>query len=128
MRYGQETGIGDVTVSKDDLLRIVNKNRAEHRTTFDAALVKFREKAIVELDAIIAELKAGQFPKHLASRLPRPEEHTADYDRAIRMLTMHTEATIALSEEAYARLVDDDWGWRDAFLSNTHSYIVADEA
>jgi hypothetical protein len=56
--------------------------------------------------------------------LPVPEEHLADYDRAIAMLERHIEPTIQLSETAYAQLVDDDWGWRDQFVSNTYSYLA----
>lgn len=122
MRGNKSTGMGDVTVAKAALITILRDNRAVHRKTFDVAVVKFREQAIERLDALITEIKQGKLPQ-LYVPLPMPEEHTGDYDRAIKMLEMHIEDTITLSEDAYARLVDDDWGWKQAFFSNTASYV-----
>jgi hypothetical protein len=67
---------------------------------------------------------ADLIPRHLSLSLPVPEVHTDDYDRILRMLKMHTEPTIELTEEAAMHLVDDQWGWSKSFASNTSSYLV----
>lgn len=117
------SGIGDVTVQKEELLTILRTNKEQHRTVFEQALVVFRKKAIAALDSRIEQLRKGEVP-NLYFNLPIPEEHTDDYDRAIRMLEMHVEPTVTLSEESCMRLVDDDWGWRDAFANNTRAYLA----
>lgn len=118
------TGMGDVTVAKAELLAIVEANRAAHWAVFQKACDKFRERAISKLNALADQVKRGDVPESLSVGLPIPEEHTDDYDRAIRMLRMHVGETVTLSEEACMRLVEDDWGWKQAFASNTSSYLV----
>lgn len=119
----QPVGMPDITVPKHQLLQILERNRTAHRNAYDRALEKFREQAIMRLDKMLAQVRAGKSPR-LYVDLPVPEEHTADYDRAIQMLAMDTTVDVKLSETAYARLVDDDWGWRDSFAANTSSYLV----
>lgn len=118
------TGIGEAELDKDKLLAVLRANRDKHHDVFERAVVKFREQAIQKLDGIIEQLRQGKTP-NLYVGLPVPEEHTDDYDRNIHMLEMHIGGTIMISEEAFLRLVEDDWGWRDAFASNTASYISA---
>lgn len=120
----ESTGMSEVTVRKQDLLDTLKKNREAHRSVFAQALIAFRQKALAELDQLIAQVNEGK-PVHIYSRLPVPEEHTADYDRAIDMLRMHVGDTVTLNEEAYAKFVADDWGWKSSFIANTGSYISA---
>lgn len=111
-----------ITVKVADLKTQLNKNMIKHRDTFDVAMDIFRNRAIETLDEQIATIRGGGLPdKYL--RLPIPEEHTSDYKRALEMLHWHTEDTISLTEDEFAQYVQDDWGWRQSFLSNTTSYV-----
>jgi hypothetical protein len=56
--------------------------------------------------------------------LPVPEEHTKDYDRAIRFISLDTREEIKLSEADAKSYVEDMWGWTASYLSNTSSYFV----
>lgn len=118
------SGINKITVDKSELLGVLQKNRTEHRRVYDAAVEKFRERAIAQLDRLVGTLRDGRMPKTLYIGLPIPEEHTRDYDRAMAMLRMHKDDVIELSEQGYLQLVNDDWGWKSAFASNTSSYVV----
>jgi len=52
-----------------------------------------------------------------------PEEHTADFDRAIEALEWHTGDEIELEEHQFEELVRNQWGWHRAFMANTTSYL-----
>jgi hypothetical protein len=72
-----------ITVSKPDLLKILQENRDKHR------------------------------------------DHTPDYDRIIRMVTMHIGDTFDLTESDFQAYVMDDWSWKRAFLDTSNSYAAA---
>src|SRR3954465_13466653 len=99
-RWGEQSGIGNITVRVDELIKTLEQNRAKHHDVFERALVEFRKQATADLEELIEVLKSGKVPKHVGSALPIPEEHIDDYDRAIAMLRRHTEPTIVLSEDA----------------------------
>lgn len=113
-----------ITVSVAQLLDTLRANKATHHDTFVKAMTVFRIKAIEVLDEQIASIHKGGLPDKFL-RLPIPEEHTEDYDRAIQMLEWHTEPTIELSMGEFTQYVQDNWGWRQNFLTNTASYANA---
>ena len=49
---GQNPAMKEIKVPKTELLKILNKNRAEHRDIFLKAQEKYREVVIKELDII----------------------------------------------------------------------------
>jgi len=75
----------DIRVQRIELLGKIKANRALHRDIFQRALVKFRERALEELDRRLLDIRHGR-KIDLYIGLPRPEDHTADYDRVIQML------------------------------------------
>lgn len=116
-----EIGMAPVRVDKDWLVRTVRSNRQQHHAVFVKACKQFKTLALQRLEALVDEVAAGKV-RSLHVPLPIPEEHTEDYDRAIRMLERHVDPTVELTEDAYRCLVDDEWGWRRSFLSNTVAY------
>jgi hypothetical protein len=113
------------TVRKEELLKILEENRAKHRRVFEAALAGWRKEAIAQVKATEARLLAGKNRSVQISML-MPRDHTADYDRAIRSVRMHTEDKIRLSEQDVAQYVEDDWGWRREFNRSASTYASAD--
>lgn len=127
-RYGQtELGISDITVDKAWLIETLQGNRQTHHDIFIQACDRFQERAIKELEDVMSRIREGQLPRMVGVQIPIPEEHTSDYDVAIKMLQRHIGDTFSLTEQAYRQLVEDDWGWRDAFASNTSSYLAPPE-
>lgn len=120
---GAGSGIGEVTVKKAELLEILRSNKGQHRQLFEIASEEWLDQAKEGLSKLVKEIRERRVVT-LFVNLPLPEEHTADYDRAIRMLEMHVEETVTLDEEAYAQLVDDDWGWKDQFNRTTAYYAA----
>lgn len=51
-----------------------------------------------------------------------PVEHTKDYERVIRMLTMSTADEITISESQFTQYVMDEWNWKAGFVGSTAMY------
>jgi len=115
-----------VTVYVDKLNEIIGQNRDAHRAIFLKALEGYQRKVLALLEERIAELKSGKVISHYIS-MPVPEDHTKDYDRILRMIEMHVEDTIVISQEDFAKYVMDDWEWKEKFLTTTAFYAKRDE-
>lgn len=114
----------DITVTKENLLEILRENRAKHRTVFLAALDGYAEAARTRLEEELKQLASGP-QRDLKILLTRPKDHTADYDRAIRMVELHTFSTITLSETDVMQYVQDDWVWKRDWNRKMSDYAAA---
>jgi len=111
-----------IRIKKDELLAAVKKNREGHRAVFEEALEGYRKQAVAELEAILAEAKAGKRIRRGVS-LIEPTDQTREYDRIIRALEMSTDQVIELSEGEFAQYVMDDWHWKGQFIATTQAYM-----
>lgn len=111
-----------VVVKVEDLLNVLRANRETHREKFLHAQDQFRARAISELDRSLEDARRGNEVRLFVS-LPKPEDHTADYDREIRMLEMHQDPVIEVRAAQFDQLVMDRWGWSGSFAANTLSYL-----
>src|SRR5258708_7168929 len=110
-------GLDEVRVTKEDLLKALQDNRAEHRQIFEEAIDAWHKSVQEKLAKMVEQAKRGPEHVELMVGLPRPEDHTKDYDRVIRMITMSKDDEFELSERDFAQFVMDEWGWQAAFLS-----------
>ena len=110
-----------ITVKKTELLSIIQENRTTHRTTFEEALKGFKAAAISQLESLLNRLRQGK-AANVSLHLPIPQDHTPDYDRAVRMLELHTEDTLCLTEHEFAKYVMDDWNWKREFATLCSGY------
>jgi hypothetical protein len=111
----------EIVVDKGELLDVLRTNRARHRDVFLKAQQGFRERAITELDRSLADARAGNDVR-LAVHLPKPEDHTEDYDREIRMLEMHQEPRVKIRAALFDQIVMDRWGWSATFNATNSAY------
>lgn len=116
-----------VTVNKSALIEKIKENRAEHKDLYDKAVAIYKERFIREAEKFLTEslehAKRGE-PFGQFVRLPVPEEHTEDFDRALEMLEWSLDEEIALEEHEFANLVQNEWGWARSFMQNTASYTA----
>lgn len=113
-----------VTVKKADLVKVVTDNRAEHRQIFEEAVEGYKKRAVELLEAHIERIKNGKLER-VAVSLPVPQDHTADYDRVLKMLDMSVDDTVTLDDGAFAEYVMDDWGWQRQFLTDSSAYSAS---
>ena len=87
------------------------------------AFAKFSDYAVEALQAALLEAKTGRGIK-LHFDLPVPHDHSAEYDRAIKMVEMSVDENLELTEPEFAQLVMDDWGWKQQFTASNSRYGV----
>lgn len=110
-----------IQVSKAELVKILEANRAKHRDLYDEACKNFLTRAQELLQQKLQDANKGIL---IDTRLglPIPEDHTKDYDRVLRMLSLEQRDTIELEEHDVQMYVMDEWNWRRAWAANTASY------
>lgn len=111
----------DIQVSKAQLIEVLEANKAKHRAIYEEAKTNFLKAAAEALQKKLEAVEHGRIVSlHIA--LPVPEDHTKDYERIIKMLTLELRDEILLSESDHQQFVLDDWAWRRAWVANTMSY------
>jgi hypothetical protein len=110
-----------VTVKVADLSKIVRENRGKHRAIFEEVLVNYKKQWIAELERMLTRVKRGKVINQYIA-LPVPKDHTRDYDRILKMLDMHTGETVVISQQDFARYVQDDWEWKREFYTSASNY------
>lgn len=112
----------EVRVTKAELLDKIRANREGHRDIFDAALRGYREAVLKWLEMQVDALKRGK-SFDVTFRLPAPEDHTIDYDRAILMLEMEVGNEVVIGQDEFAMFVMDDWQWKRQFTATVSNYL-----
>jgi hypothetical protein len=107
-------------MTRDDLLKIVQENKVRHAEMREDALKGSWEQAAAACEEAVDKLSKGA--PAVSIRMYLPEDHTADYDRAIRMLEMTTQTEIELNEHDFATLVDDDWDWARSWVASNKRF------
>jgi hypothetical protein len=110
-----------ITVDKTQLRERVQRNRDAHKTIFIQATEAFHERYIAEVTKFLEDAKNG-LRYELTIHLPRPEDHTADYDRVLEMIDMSVGDTMDLEELDVAYYIQDDWAWKRAWVGSTLNY------
>jgi len=111
----------EVLVSKAKLLAKLRSNRAEHREIFLDALAGWQDQVTRALEKAVEEAKIGKkFCTEI--NLPRPEDHTSDYDVAIEEVIWSVSNSVTLTLFEFRNFVLDDWGWKPDFIKSSASY------
>lgn len=110
-----------VKINRLHLLAAIKVNRDEHVTLFDRAQIGYRKAVIEALEERLLDAKHGK-PIVRGMALPEPQNHTQDYDRIIRMLSMSVEETIEISESEFDMYVMDNWSWAKLAKAQNMTY------
>ena len=103
------------------LLKVVSENRENHIAAYEDAVTNYKKFLKKELEKMLAQLADGKLIDQNI-KLRKPECHTKEYDKAIKMLTMTSDKEIELDEALFTQLVMDDWHWQRSFAANTMVY------
>lgn len=111
----------DVKVKVAELTAIVQANFAKHKEVVEEAFAKYRELAIAELDAMIAEAKAGKRIRRNVA-LIEPIDQSQEYEVALKKLAMCVEDVIEIGDLDFRQLVMDQWHWKGQFVASNSNY------
>lgn len=112
----------EMKMRRTDLTDVLKKNRSEHRVIFEKAVEGFVVQAQKELATLAERALKGWGHIQLAVRLPIPQDYTAEYDKAIKMLEMCIDDEIVITSDDFDRLVMDNWGWKKSFTDTVSNY------
>lgn len=112
----------DITVRKDELLAVLEKNRANHKTEYEKAFDGFQKAAEEWLEEQLKRLRKGKVIDRPVFPHQVPQDHTDEYDQIIGMLRMDTSETVDLNWSLYRQFVDDEWGWTADFTTTNAFY------
>ena len=113
----------EVKIDKGKLQFRVQENRDKHREVYERAMEGYRQE-VLKWFGIQMENAMADAGFETAFYMPRPEDHTEDYDRVLDMLTMSEDTVITLTSSEFAQYVRDDWGWKRDFMATSSNYIV----
>jgi hypothetical protein len=108
-------------VEKEEALRTLRENKERHRMIVQEARVGYVNKAKGMLSAKLDELANGKITA-LRFDLQVPEDHTDDYELAIKMLELHSHDHIEMSASDVRTLMMDEWDWLRSFLFTNARY------
>lgn len=110
-----------VKMKVSEVLECLRRNRSQHRGIFKDACDGYKAQFIEKLNKAVDALKAGELSTP-SLYMVAPDDHTDDYDYAIKMLEMTTQDEIELTEKDVAQYVMDDWGWKKQWDETVTSY------
>lgn len=116
-----------VKVEKEEAIKIITENRELHKKVVEESRAGYVKQAQEELASRMERLQRGEVvPLHFKLRVP--EDHTSDYDTAIKMLELHQDDCILMDTATVRQLIEDEWGWSDHFwsINSTYSKIAED--
>ena len=112
-----------VQVAKDKLLERLKQNRDQHDREYQEALGGYRSRLVLVLTRMFEAAKRKEDVSHKID-LTVPEDHLADYDRALQVMEWEQRDSLRLSQGEFDRYVMDNWSWSKKFKAVHASYIV----
>ena len=117
-----------VTIEASKLLRLLRKNREAHLKNYEEAFNAYLEAVKSDLEY---HLKALNNPEvgfadfihtgHL--RWDVPEDHTPEYDQAIKMVELSNKPDVQLDQISFREYVMDNWSWTPKFEQSIRRYV-----
>lgn len=109
-----------VKLNKDELLGIVRENKDKHVAAYKEAVKDFQIAVIKICNENMEILSAGGID---IKPLPhKPMTYESNYNRAIRMLELSVDTVVELDQYEFAKLVQDEWEWKQIFDTSNATY------
>jgi len=109
-----------VKINRDELLKIVRENKEKHIKEYEEAVNDFRLAVIKISNENMEIVNAGKID--IKSLPTKPTSYESNYVRVIRMLELSVDTVIELSQYDFAKLVLDEWEWKQIFSTSNSTY------
>jgi hypothetical protein len=112
-----------VKVKVKDLLKHVRENKKKHNSILRQATRGYWKECRGRISAARKAVSQKDFDwREPLMQLRVPEDHSDDYNSAIRMLEMCAEPIIEISREDFEAYVMNKWHWRSTFIATSVAY------
>lgn len=113
-------GMNDIRVTTDSLVVILRKNMDEHRALFTKAVEGYKIEATKQLEQRLRDITNSNGIIRVNFGLVPPEDHTSDYEAAIKALELSVDDEIHLDAQEFRQYVMNEWDWfENVTASNT---------
>ena len=103
------------------ILKIVKKNKENHQTIYNEAIINYKKILKQELQKLLNDVDNNIDIQH-EIRIRKPQHFLNEYDQIIMMLEMTTNEEIHLTSDMFAKIVMNNWDWKNKFEMNTTVY------
>jgi PleD family two-component response regulator len=114
----------DITVNKQKLIEVLEKNKKEHIKEYDLAMIGYKINVVKEYKSQLRKFRklsdeeVKNFSLGLNTSLPT--SHEDDFDLVIGMLNASVDDTLEITENQYREYYLNQWGWYSRWtLSNS---------
>ncbi len=111
-----------ILVDKEELMATLKENCATHGAVYEKAKAGYIKVTMRQLQDYVERLANGELLVQRFINSP-PEDHTSDYLDAIEMMNWATDTKIELTQAQFKQYVQDDWGWKDNWVTSTSQYL-----
>jgi hypothetical protein len=111
----------NIVAKRDEILATLKENLETHSTIVKEARDGYVEKAEKALLERLAQIKEGKVVE-LSFTLRPPQDHSAVYRTAIKMMELHQDKTIGLNSSQVQHLIQDEWDWTEQWLYDNSGY------
>ncbi len=119
------SGTKTYKVNKDNLIQKITQNRDKHLTEYTLAYERYLVALADELQEVLDRIhnKEKVTLKDIQD-LPKPENHTKEYDQVLGLLTMSIETEIEITPSDYSQYILDEWSWKHQVnFSNSYYHV-----
>jgi hypothetical protein len=110
------------TVDRDKLIITLRTNRDKHAEIVKEANAGYLKAALEAARNCIDALSGGKAVSIQKYVLQVPVDYTSAYDTVINMLEWSTDEKITLQADEFRQFVQDQWDWKDGFVSSNAGY------
>ena len=110
------------TVNRKKLLETLRENRTNHAVIVKEAHTGYLVAAQKAVEKCRAALAEGHIVSINKFALTVPVDYRSAYDTAIAMLEWSTDENITLAADEFRQFVQDQWDWKDGFISSNAAY------
>jgi hypothetical protein len=115
-----------VTVSKQDLIKVLTENRDKHQTEYNEAYEGYKLLAIKAIEEKLEKVKSGEkFNMYFENLQSAPDCHVEEYQNVIDMLSVTSDMDIQISQEDYLKYYKNNWSWRVGWHMSNQMYVDA---
>ena len=110
------------TVSRLDMLKTLRENRDKHAEIVKEAQAGYLTAAAKAVEKCRASLAEGKVVSLNKFALSVPVDYRSAYDTVITMLEWSKDENITLAADEFRQFVQDQWDWKDGFLTSNAAY------
>ncbi len=119
----------------DGYWEVAKERLAQKQKLFNSAVEEMSQdfQHLVNRVQTKIDNKDNTFPNYVGAalrfdgnlELVYPENHTRDYEKAIRMVELSVYENFSLTEKQFQEYVLNDWSWKEQFLSVANVYAYS---